>query len=270
MIANNAFSKKENKMTKSLIEKASYQIKAGNVAAAEELLVSIADNQGDRALQIILNEVPPRDLLAIMRNYDSSNESVINLLVSPEQFANAVVNETLYRDHSNSKLRGMINAIFFRDDSEVTNFLDALNKVDGAVEVLINYLADHMEDVCYFSRFGTFNRHSNFEENPNAWILDENYNWYESKPIDEGLPLIEVSDHSWKEITWLLLNHYPDLFNQVIPQLRTKVLTELTWESRQKANDYEDESISKDVALHSRVEEEPKDDDYDEKNDNAL
>lgn len=259
-------------MNNSIIKKAIYEIKSGNIEAAEALLVTVAENEGDKALQIVLEEVPPKDLLAIMRNYDGSNESVINLLVSPEQFARAVVNEKLYKDQSNSKLRGMINAIFFREDVEATDFIDALSKIEGATEVFINYLADHMEDVCYFSRFNTFNRHSNFEETPNEWILDENHNWHDSKPSNLGISLAEVSDHSWKEITWILLHQYPDLFNQIIPELRVKILNYLSWADRQKAETYEEllSSASDEEIPQDQKEEEPNDDDYDEGNNNAL
>ena len=259
-------------MNKSIIQKTSYEIKSGNVEAAEALLVAVAETEGDKALQIVLEEIPPKDLLAIMRNYDGSNESVINLLVSPEQFARAVVNEKLYKDQSNSKLRGMINAVFFREGVEPIDYIDALSTTEGATEVFINYLADHMEDVCYFSRFTTFSRHNNFEENPNEWILDENYNWYDSQPSNLDVSLAEVSDHSWKEITWILLHHYPNLFNEIIPELRVKILNYLSWADRQKAESYEEllSSDSNNEISHDKKEEELNDDDYDEDNNNAL
>ena len=75
------------------ILKASALIHAGDIAAAESALTELVDTEGDSALVAVLDELPPKDLLAIMREYDSSKPSVINLLVTPKQFADAVIME---------------------------------------------------------------------------------------------------------------------------------------------------------------------------------
>ncbi|HSY25919.1 MAG TPA: hypothetical protein VK832_00285, partial [Burkholderiaceae bacterium] len=83
-------------MSNSLVIKAASLIKAGDIAGAEFALVSLAEAEGDHALVAVLEELPPTDLLAVIREFDSSKESVINLLITPEQFARAVIIEKRY------------------------------------------------------------------------------------------------------------------------------------------------------------------------------
>ncbi|MFD2273298.1 hypothetical protein ACFS07_25580 [Undibacterium arcticum] len=80
-------------MSHSLVVKAANLVRAGDIAGAEFALVSLAETEGDRALVAVLEELPPKDLLAVIREYDTSKESVVNLLVTPEQFARAMVME---------------------------------------------------------------------------------------------------------------------------------------------------------------------------------
>ena len=79
-----------------LIEKTQSLIAAGDIAAAESTLTQLADTEGDRALMVVLEQLAPKDILAVMREYDPSKESVVNLLVTPVQFARAVVIEKRY------------------------------------------------------------------------------------------------------------------------------------------------------------------------------
>ena len=74
-----------------LIAKTQSLIAAGDIVGAESALVELADAEGDGALMVVLEQLPPKDILAVMREYDDSKESVINLLVTPAQFARAVV-----------------------------------------------------------------------------------------------------------------------------------------------------------------------------------
>ena len=73
----------------SLVLASSQLILEGDIAGAERTLVALADQAGDHALVRVLDELPPKDLLAVMREFDASKESIINLLVTPEQFARA-------------------------------------------------------------------------------------------------------------------------------------------------------------------------------------
>jgi hypothetical protein len=70
-------------MSNSLVVKAANLIRAGDIAGAEFALVRLAETDGDHALVAVLEELPPKDLLAVIREYDASRESVVNLLVTP-------------------------------------------------------------------------------------------------------------------------------------------------------------------------------------------
>jgi hypothetical protein len=73
-------------------------IAAGDIVGAESALADLADTEGDNALMVVLDQLAPKDVLAVMREYDDSKASVVNLLVTPEQFARAMVLEKQYKD----------------------------------------------------------------------------------------------------------------------------------------------------------------------------
>ena len=187
-------------MSNELVVKAASLIRAGDIAGAEFALVSLAESDGDHALVAVLEQMPPKDLLAVIREFDASRESVVSLVVTPEQFARALVMERLYGDHTHTHLRGMVNAVLFRDDNQSSDFLEAIGDIDGGCEALVDYLCDRDEAVVHFANYGTFN-HLHAEEG------DE---------IDKS----EASDHDWKELTWLLKHDHPDMFEQILPQLK--------------------------------------------------
>ena len=187
-------------MSNELVVKAANLIRAGDIAGAEFALVSLAESDGDHALVAVLEQMPPKDLLAVIREFDASRESVVSLVVTPEQFARALVMERLYGDHTHTHLRGMVNAVLFRDDNQSSDFLEAIGEIDGGCEALVDYLCDRDEAVVHFANYGTFN-HLHSEEG------DE---------IDKS----EASDHDWKELTWLLKHDHPDMFEQILPQLK--------------------------------------------------
>ena len=101
-----------------LIEKTTSLIAAGDIVGAEGALAELADEEGDRALLVVLDQLAPKDVLAVMREYDSSKASVVNLLVTPEQFARAMVLEKQYKDLTHQHLRNMVNAVVFRDGAD--------------------------------------------------------------------------------------------------------------------------------------------------------
>jgi hypothetical protein len=83
----------------------------------------LADTEGDGALMVVLEQLPPKDILAVIREYDNSKESIVNLLVTPiSMFARAVVIEKQYKDLSRTHLRGMMNAVIFRDGADPSSF----------------------------------------------------------------------------------------------------------------------------------------------------
>ena len=124
-----------------LIAKTQSLIASGDIVGAESALVELADTEGDGALMVVLEQLPPKDVLAVIREYDSSKESILNLLVTPEQFARAVVLETQYKDPTHTHLRGMLNSTLFRDDADPVEFLEAIGNRDGGVDALADYFA---------------------------------------------------------------------------------------------------------------------------------
>ncbi|MEN9435895.1 MAG: hypothetical protein RIR09_550, partial [Pseudomonadota bacterium] len=72
-----------------LIQKTQSLIAAGDIVGAESALSELADSEGDGALMVVLEQLPPKDILAVIREYDNSKESIVNLLVSPAMFAHA-------------------------------------------------------------------------------------------------------------------------------------------------------------------------------------
>ena len=119
-----------------LIEKTTSLIAAGDIVGAESALAELADEEGDRALMVVLDQLAPKDVLAVMREYDSSKASVVNLLVTPEQFARAMVLEKQYKDLTHQHLRNMVNAVVFREDAEPLDFLTAIGDLEGGAEAL--------------------------------------------------------------------------------------------------------------------------------------
>jgi len=206
-------------MSHSLVVKAANLIREGDIAGAEFALVSLAESDGDHALVAVLEEMPPKDLLAIIREYDSSKESVVNLLVTPEQFARTVVMEKLYADTTHARLRGMINAVLFREGSEPGEFIEAIGEVDGGCEALVDYLSEYDDAVVHFNQYGTFNRHHSEE--------------------GDDVERSEASDHDWRELTWLLKHDHPDMYEQIIPVLKMRLKKRLELEAELESEEHQ-------------------------------
>ena len=199
-----------------LIAKTQSLIAAGDIVAAEAALGELADSEGDRALMVVLEQLPPKDILAVIREYDNSKESVVNLLITPEQFARAVVIEKQYKDLSRTHLRGMVNAIIFREDADPVEFLNAIGDLEGGSEALADYFAEKWGRIEAFARSGTFE--SGGEDND---ILSEAAllaNAYVKPRVDED----EVADQDWMQLAWLLRKECPDLFVEMLLVLRAK------------------------------------------------
>ena len=139
-----------------LIEKTRALIAAGDISGAESALGELADEEGDGALMVVLDQLEPKDMLAVMREYDNSRESVVSLLVTPAQFARAVVIEKQYKDLTRTHLRGMMNAIIFREDGDPMAFLNAIGDLEGGSEALADYFSERWSRVEAFARSGNF------------------------------------------------------------------------------------------------------------------
>ena len=71
-------------MTHALVVQASTLIQSGDIVRAEELLTALVETDGDHALIEVLDEMAPKDLLAVIREYDASKQSILSLLITPE------------------------------------------------------------------------------------------------------------------------------------------------------------------------------------------
>jgi hypothetical protein len=201
-----------------LIEKTQTLIAAGDIVGAESALVELADAEGDAALMVVLDLLPPKDILAVIREYDNSKESVVNLLVTPGQFARAVVIEKQYKDLTRTHLRGMVNSIIFREDAEPLAFLTAIGDLEGGSDALADYFSEKWSRVEAFARSGSFDATEDHGELlSQAALLASAY----VKPI---LQQDEVADGDWMQLAWILRYELPDLFIEMLMVLRAKAV----------------------------------------------
>lgn len=199
-----------------LIAKTQSLIAAGDIVGAESALVELADAQGDAALMVVLEQLPPKDILAVIREYDNSKESVINLLVTPAQFARAVVIEKQYKDLTRTHLRGMLNSVIFRDDADPVEFLTAIGDLEGGSEALADYFSEKWSRVEAFARTGTFDALEDDGEMLSETAL------LASAYVKPRIEQDEVADRDWMELAWLLRHECPDLFIEMLIVLRAK------------------------------------------------
>lgn len=199
-----------------LIAKTQTLIAAGDIVGAESALVELADTEGDAALMVVLDLLPPKDILAVIREYDNSKESVINLLVTPEQFARAVVIEKQYKDLTRTHLRGMVNSVIFREDADPLAFLNAIGDLEGGSEALADYFTEKWSRVEAFARTGTFDAIDDTGELLSKAALQASA--YAKPRVEQD----EISDHDWMELAWILRYQCPDLFIEMLTVLRAK------------------------------------------------
>ena len=200
-----------------LIEKTQALIAAGDIVGAESVLTELADSEGDGALMVVLEQLPPKDILAVIREYDDSKESIVNLLITPQQFAHAVVIEKQYKDLTRTHLRGMMNSVIFRDDAvDAIEFLTAIGDLEGGSEALADYFTEKWSRVEAFARSGTFDTVEDDGE-----ILSEQA-LYQSAYVRPRVDLDEVADQDWMQMAWLLRHELPDLFIEMLIVLRAK------------------------------------------------
>lgn len=199
-----------------LIEKTQSLIAAGDIVGAEHALVELADSEGDGALMEVLEQLPPKDVLAIIREYDNSRASIINLMLTPEQFARAVVIEKQYCDLTRAHLRGMMNSVIFRDGAKPLDFLEAIGDLEGGSEALADYFEEKWSRIEAFARTGTFDT----VEDDGEMLSEDDLraNAYASARLEED----EVADSDWLQLAWLLRYQLPDLFIEMLLVLRAK------------------------------------------------
>ena len=199
-----------------LIAKTQSLIAAGDIVGAESALVELADTEGDAALMVVLAQLPPKDILAVIREYDNSKESIINLMVTPAQFARAVVIEKQYKDLTRSHLRGMVNSIIFREDADPVEFMNAIGDLDGGSSALADYFEEKWSRIEAFARTGTFDTVEDDGDMLSETAL------LSSAYVKPRLEQDEVADHDWMELAWILRYECPDLFIEMLLVLRAK------------------------------------------------
>jgi hypothetical protein len=200
-----------------LIEKTQALIAAGDIVGAESVLTELADAEGDGALMVVLEQLPAKDILAVIREYDDSKESIVNLLITPQQFAHAVVIEKQYKDLTRTHLRGMMNSVIFRDESaEAIEFLTAIGDLEGGSEALADYFTEKWSRIEAFARTGTFDT----AEDDGEMLTEQAL--LQSAYVRPKLELDEVADQDWMQMAWLLRYEVPDLFMEMLLVLRAK------------------------------------------------
>lgn len=206
-----------------VLVKAGRLIQLGNIVGAEAALASLAESDGDDALVVALDDFPAKDLLAVLRDFDSSRESVVNLLVSPEQFARAIVLERRYGEQSHERLHGMINSVVFRAGSDPGEFLEAIGELEGGCEVLADYLCERVEIIEHFFKTATFDFFADAEESADDMTDEERLDALADPGVNRPfLTHSEVNDHDWMELTWILRYQYPEIFREVLLILRAR------------------------------------------------
>ncbi|WP_408598928.1 hypothetical protein [Limnohabitans sp.] len=220
-----------------LIAKTQSLIASGDIVAAEAALVELADTEGDQALMVVLEQLPPKDILAVIREYDNSKESVINLLVSPEQFARAVVIEKQYKDLTRTHLRGMMNAVIFREDADTVEFLNAIGDLEGGAEALADYFSEKWGRIESFARTGTFD----ILEDDGAMLSESALiaSAYVRPRVEED----EVADQDWMQLAWILRHQVPDLFIEMLLVLRAKARAHDLGLSEEEGSDEDDGKV---------------------------
>ena len=199
-----------------LIARTTSLIAAGDIVGAESALAELADTEGDGALVEVLALLEPKDVLAVVREYDDSKPSVVGLLVSPVQFARALVLEKKYRDLTHTYLRNMVNAVIFRDGADTLEFLTAIGDLEGGSEALAHYFEEKWSRIEAFARTGHFDT---FEDD-GAMLSDDAL--LASLYVRPHIDLDEVADRDWMQLAWLLRYECRDLFIEMLLVLRAK------------------------------------------------
>jgi hypothetical protein len=199
-----------------LIQKTQSLIAAGDIVGAESALADLADEQGDNALMVVLDQLAPKDVLAVMREYDESKASVVNMLVTAEQFARAMVLEKQYKDLSHTHLRSMVNAVIFREDADTVEFLTAIGDLEGGSEALANYFAEKWSRLEAFARTGTFDA----VEDYGLTLSDDEL--LGSAYVKPRVDMDEIADRDWMQVAWLLRYECRDLFIETLLVLRAQ------------------------------------------------
>lgn len=210
-------------MSHPIVTTVSTLVNGGDVDGAERALAVIADQEGDRALARIIEEMPARDVVAILREHDASRMSIVGELISPEQFAAAVALERDYGDRTHEALRGMVNAVVFADEDRTDDFIVALGATEAGLNALCDYFSDRHEEIERFFRHGTFdpNAGEDDEEIPRSNV-DLQHGELDADTRRDVVALREVQDRDWHELAWRLRCEHYEVFRDMMEMMRAR------------------------------------------------
>ena len=211
-------------MTHPIVKTLAGMVHEGDIDSAERALVVLADEEGDFALARIIEEMPARDLVAILREHDSSKSSIISELISPKQFLAAITLERDYGDRTHAALQGMINAVVFADDEKTDEFIEVFAGSDAGLNALANYFGDRHEELEFFFRNGTFSEieGEDFSDTIPASDHDLSMGHPDATTLARVVGLREVQDHDWRELAWRLRCEHYETFRDVLEMLRQR------------------------------------------------
>ena len=210
-------------MSHPIVKTVSTLVNGGDVEGAERALAVIADQEGDRALATIIDAMPPRDVVAILREHDASRMSIVGELISPGQFAAAVALERDYGDRTHEALRGMVNAVVFADEDRADDFIVALGSTEAGLNALCDYFSDRHEEIERFFRHGTFDPNAGDEDDeiPRSNV-DLQLGELDADTRRDVVPLREVQDRDWHELAWRLRCEHYEVFRDMMEMLRAR------------------------------------------------
>jgi hypothetical protein len=124
--------------------------------------------------------------------------------------------EKQYKDLSRTHLRGMMNAIIFRDDADPVEFLTAIGDLEGGAEALADYFTEKWSRIEAFAWTGVFDAVED-----DGRMLSETA-LLASAYVKPKLDADEVADQDWMQMAWTLRYQCPDLFVEMLLVLRAK------------------------------------------------
>jgi len=216
-----------------VVSKASRLILAGDVASAEQALVKIAEDEGDGALVAVLEEIPAKDLVSILREYDSGKESVVSLLVTPDQFSRAVVLEAKFGEKTHDILQGMINSVIYARPDEAEAYLARLVETPEGCSTLGDYFEAHLEAFFCFALHGTFTPETFPDIPENSTLLHvlirqlaeaDFFPFEDEEGGEKLLKRAEIADSNWMETAWVLRYEVAEGFGPVFHTLHLRIL----------------------------------------------
>jgi hypothetical protein len=210
-------------MTHPIVKTVSGMVYEGDIESAERALALVADQEGDLALARVIEDMAPRDVVAILREHDSSRISIVGELISPQAFVAAVGLERDYRDRNHDALKGMVNAVVFADESRTDEFIVALGASEAGLNALADYCSDRHDEIERFLRNGTFSHQEGEDvEGVPTSNLDLQLGELDEDSRRDVVPLREVQDHDWRELVWRLRCEHYEIFRDVLEMLRAR------------------------------------------------